>query len=605
MTNPVRPGSSKQPPIAKWGVSIENRSGGSMVLEPDLALGPYPDLVTDSLDYWASVAPDRTFLAERAGDAWRTVSFAEMRRRARAVGRWLADQGLSEERPLAILSGNDIRHAELALGAMYAGAPYSAVSPAYSLISTDFGKLRHVMGLLTPGMVFAGNPAKFARAMDATMPADARRLGGEELDQIASGTMPPESPIAAVRPDSIAKILFTSGSSATPKGVITTHRMLTSNQEMLRTVFPFFRDEPLTICDWLPWNHTFGGSHNFGIALYNGGTIYLDAGRPVPGLFDETVRNLREIAPTVYFNVPKGFEMLVEHLRRDRGLRDVFYSRLRMNFFAAAGLSKYIWDALDELAIETLGHKIPMLTGLGATETSPFAVCANAENTGSGAIGLPVPGVRMKLAPVGYKLEARFQGPNVTPGFWRQEELTRNAFDEEGFYRMGDAVRFRDPDNPALGLLFDGRISEDFKLSSGTWVSVGPLRTRLILHFAPLVKDAVIVGQDRDEVTALLFPDPQYAARLREEGGALLESFAASATGSSNRVVRALIAAEPPSLDAGELTDKGSVNPAAVLARRADVVEWLYREPFAAGVLRSEPAGLAAGSAVPVNPPRF
>ena len=354
---------------------------------------------------------------------------------------------------------------------------------------------------------------------------------------------------------------------------------------MLHTVFPFFSDQPLTICDWLPWNHTFGGSHNFGIALHNGGTFYIDAGRPVPGAFDETLRNLREIAPTVYFNVPKGFEMLAAHLKHDRALREQFYSRLRMTFFAAAGLSRHIWDALDEISIETLGYKIPMLTGLGATETAPFAICANAENTGAGVIGLPVPGTRLKLAPAGKKQEARIMGPNVTPGFWRQDDLTRAAFDDEGFYRMGDAVRFRDPATPAHGLLFDGRISEDFKLSSGTWVSVGPLRTRLILHFAPLVRDAVIVGPDRDEATALLFPDPQYREQLRTEGSRLLATFAETATGSSNRIVRALIADEPPSLDAGELTDKGSVNPDAVLSRRAGLVERLYHPPFGDDIL--------------------
>ena len=585
MTNRVDPASSRKPPIATWGVSIEHQPGGVMLLKPDLPLGPYPARVTDSLDHWAHAAPERIFLAERDGPEWRTVSYVDFRRRARALAAWLAGLGLSAENPIAILSGNDIRHAALAVAAMYAGIPYSAVSPAYSLISTDFSKLRHVTALLTPGLVFAADGRKFARAIEAAIPANTRLIGAPELDEIMAGPPPPQGAIASVTPDSIAKILFTSGSSGVPKGVITTHRMLTSNQEMLRTVFPFFSGEPLTICDWLPWNHTFGGSHNFGIALYNGGTLYIDAGRPVPGAFEETVRNLREVAPTVYFNVPKGYEMLVQHLKRDRALREQFYSRLRMTFFAAAGLSRHIWDALDELSIETLGYKIPMLTGLGATETAPFAICANAENTGAGVIGLPVPGTRLKLSPAGQKREARIQGPNVTPGFWRQEELTRAAFDDEGFYRMGDAVRFRDPADPARGLLFDGRISEDFKLSSGTWVSVGPLRTRLILHFAPLVRDAVIAGPDRDQVTALLFPDPQYREQLRTEGSHLLTTFAQAATGSSNRIVRALIADEPPSLDAGELTDKGSVNPDAVLLRRASVVEQLYQPPFGDGIL--------------------
>ncbi len=552
-----------------------------MLVEPEISLGPYPDRVTDSLDHWARIAPNRTFLAERRADGeWQRESYADFRRRARAVGQWLRRLNLSAERPIAILSGNDIPHAVLAMAAMYAGIPYSPVSTAYSLVSSDFGKLRHVFDILTPGLVFAGGRQSFDRAIDAVAAPDAIRLQGAELAEIANGDAD-EGPLANVTPDTVAKILFTSGSTGVPKGVTTSHRMLTSNQEMLRTVFPFFRDEPLVVCDWLPWNHTFGGSHNFGLVLYNGGTLYLDRGRPVPGAFDETLRNLREIAPTVYFNVPKGFEMLADHMRRDRELRKHFYSRLRMNFFAAAGLSKHVWDAMDELALQTRGERVPMLTGLGATETAPFAVCANAENTGAGVIGLPVPGVRLKLVP-GAKLEVRVKGPNVTPGFWRAPELTGAAFDEDGYYRMGDAVRFLDPSDPNAGLLFDGRIAEDFKLATGTWVSVGPLRTRLILHFAPFLKDAVIAGINQDDVTALLFPDPEHYARLKREGTAretlenLLATFAEGSTGSSNRVARALVLEDPPTLDSGELTDKGSVNAAAVLTCRAASVERLY-----------------------------
>jgi DNA-binding GntR family transcriptional regulator len=369
--------------------------------------------------------------------------------------------------------------------------------------------------------------------------------------------------------------------------------MLASNQQMLCTVFPFFAEEPPVICDWLPWNHTFGGSHNFGLVLYNGGSMYLDAGRPLEGAFDATVANLHEIAPTVYFNVPKGFEMLAPHLRRSAELRERFFSRLRMMFYAGAGLSQHVWDELDRLSLETRGGRIPMLTGLGATETAPFAMCASAENTTAGVVGLPVPGVSLKLAPVGGKLEARFRGPNVTPGYWRQPELTAAAFDDEGYYRMGDGLRFLDPADAGRGFLFDGRLSEDFKLSTGTWVSVGPLRTRFLLHAAPLVRDVAIAGHDRGEVTALIFPDPAQYRRLESTGGAraalekLLASFGALNPGSSMRIERAIVLEDAPSFDAGEWTEKGTVNQGAVLRRRADVVERLYRTPYAADVIRA------------------
>jgi len=545
--------------------------------------------LTDRLAEWAVRTPETTFLAEReANGRWQRISYAEFRSRARRVARALLDRHLTIERPVAILSGNSIAHALVAVGAMYAGIPHAPISPAYALVSSDLKRLRHIFDLLTPGLVFAFNGAQFERAIREVVPADTTLVvcenpppgrAAELFDNFVA--IEPLRDADSAGADNVAKILFTSGSTGVPKGVITTHRMLCSNQEMLRTVFPFFAEQPPVVCDWLPWHHTFGGSHNFGLVLYNGGTMYIDHGRPMPGAFDETLRNLGEVAPTVYFNVPKGYELLVEHMAANSAFREHFFSRLQMAFFAAAGLPQHVWDEFDRLALETAGARIPMLTGLGATETAPFALCADKANRRSGVVGLPVPGVELKLAPVNGKLEARVRGPNVTPGFWREGERTRAAFDEEGFYRMGDALRFLDPADPNRGFLFDGRLAEDFKLSTGTWVSVGPLRAKFILHAAPWVKDVVIAGHDRDDVTALIFPDGGGRDRLE----ALLRDFARQSTGSSNRIARAIILSEAPSLDAGEVTDKGSINQAAVLRRRAALVERLYSTPYAPEVI--------------------
>ena len=398
----------------------------------------------------------------------------------------------------------------------------------------------------------------------------------------------------AVTPDTIAKILFTSGSTGLPKGVINTQRMLCANQEQIRSHFAFFRDEPPVILDWSPWNHTAGGNHNFGLVLYNGGTFHLDDGRPVAGGIEATVRNLREVSPTWYFNVPRGYDALIPFLRQDRALRQSFLRDLRVLFYAGAGMAQHIWDALDEIASDTYGERILMLTGLGATETAPFALAAGHGMSGAGLVGLPVPGVALKLVPREGKLEACVSGPNITPGYWRQPELTAKAFDEEGYYRLGDALKFANPAEPRKGLLFDGRVAEDFKLATGTWVNVGPLRDAVIDHFAPLVQDVVIAGPDRDAVGVLIFADlaacrrlaPDLAAaapaallrdpRVRGAFRERLAALAAAGTGSSNRVVRALLLEEPPSIDRGEMTDKGSINQRAVLSHRAALVEALY-----------------------------
>jgi feruloyl-CoA synthase len=410
----------------------------------------------------------------------------------------------------------------------------------------------------------------------------------------------------AVVPDTIAKFLFTSGSTGNPKAVINTHRMLCSNQAMLGSGFAFVKDEPPVVVDWLPWSHTFGSNHNFNMVLTYGGSLYIDDGNPTPPGAPKTARNLREIAPTIYFNVPKGYEALISHFRADDALRRNFFSRLKVLFYAGAGLNQTTWDQLTQLAIETTGERIIFLSSLGSTETAPLALACSWEFDRPGNIGLPAPGVELKLVPNEGKLEARLRGPHITPGYWRQGELTRDAFDEEGFYKLGDALKFVDPNDPGKGLLFDGRIAEDFKLSTGTWVSVGPLRARFIDHFAPYVRDVVFAGADRNDLAALIFPDVEACRKLANLGSdaspsdivatpavrakftGLLTRLAGLSPGSSTRVNRAMLMTEPPSLDKGEVTDKGSFNQRAVLRNRASTVDELYAMPLSSRVIAAE-----------------
>jgi len=607
-TDPARP--LRQVRLGPLDMAVERRRDGSILLANTNPLGPYPAAITERLVHWAAAAPARTFMAERdpAGQ-WRRISYAETLDSVRRIGAALLARGLSAERPVMILSGNDLEHALLGLAALHVGIAYVPVSPAYSLVSSDFGKLRHIVDLVTPGLVFAADGARFARAIDATiappieivvtrhpLPNRPTTLFASLLEGAAGGAV--DAAHGQVGPDTVAKILFTSGSTALPKGVINTQRMLCANQEQVRTHFAFFGDAPPVILDWSPWNHTAGGNHNFNLVLYNGGTFYIDDGKPLPGAIEATVRNLREVSPTWYFNVPRGYEALIPYLRADEALRRNFFRDLRVLYYAGAGVADHVWRALEEIATATYGERIPMLSGLGATETAPFALSADTRMTGAGHIGLPAAGVELKLAPVEGKFEARVRGPNVTPGYWRQPDLTAKAYDEEGYYKFGDALRFADPGDWRKGLIFDGRVAEDFKLATGTWVNVGPLRAALIDHFAPLVQDVVIAGLDRDEIAALIFADLDACRRLapdlvpgapasavlahdkvRTAFAQLLRSFASASTGSSNRVARAVLLAEPPSIDRGELTDKGSINQRAVLAHRAALVDALYADP--------------------------
>ena len=591
-------------------LDAEYRRGADGIerLRSTVALGPYPDRLTDRLEHWARLAPDRTLVARRErGGHWRRIGYAQMLERARAIGQALVERGLGPERPVAILSGNDLEHLSLALGAMWAGVPYAPVSPAYSLLSQDHGKLRHVLNSITPGLLFASGP-EYAKAIRAVADPDIElvmtdgRVEGRAVTPFDAllGTAPGAAVGAAhaqVGPDTIAKFLFTSGSTRVPKGVINTHRMLCSNQQMLCQAMAFLADEPPVLVDWLPWNHTFGGNHNTGITIYNGGTLYIDDGKPTAQGIGETLRNLREISPTVYFNVPKGFEEIVAAMRSDDVLRQSLFARVKAFMFAGAGLSQPVWDELDRIAEQTIGERVPMITGLGMTETAPSCTFAlRAGDVRSGHIGLPCPGVEVKLVPAGGKTEIRFRGPNVMPGYWRLPEATAHAFDEEGFYRTGDAVKWIDPADPRKGLMFDGRIAEDFKLSTGTFVSVGPLRARIIAAGAPCVQDAVITGIDRDDVGMLVFPrldECRKLAAIGDDVGAdevlrhpvvrahfqsLVDRMWREGTGSASRVARAHVMSVPPSIDRDEVTDKGSINQQAVLRQRAALVEALYRD---------------------------
>ena len=592
-------------------VSLRDGAPGTRYLSADQALREYPERISDRLAHWARTAPERSLFARRVRGAdgalgdWQHVSFAQAWQQARSIAQSLIDLGLTAERPVAILSENSLEHALLALGCIVAGVPYVPVSPPYSLVSVDYDKLKHVLRTVTPGLVFASDE-RYAKAIAATVADDITVVMAEGT--VAGRTVRPfadlcqtvatpavDAAMAATGPDTVVKFLFTSGSTKLPKAVINTHRMWCANQQQMAQSMPVLAEQPLVLVDWLPWNHTFGGNHNFGMVIFHGGTLYIDDGKPTPALMGETLRNLREIAPTVYFNVPTGFEAIANAMKTDDALRRNLLSRVQMFFYAGAALAQPVWDSLFESEEREIGERIVMSTGLGMTESGPFAIFVTNPHVRAGDLGVPTPGMELKLVDMDGKTEVRYRGPNVSPGYWRAPQETAEAFDEEGFFKTGDAVKWIDETDVHLGLKFDGRIAEDFKLATGTFVSVGPLRGKIIGAGAPYIQDVVLTGLNMKEVGAMVFPtpavrelaglpasaaladvlaSPAVLARFQE----IVNELARGATGSANRIARLCLLSEPPTIDKGEITDKGSINQRSVLSHRADTVAALHED---------------------------
>ncbi|HSQ73597.1 MAG TPA: feruloyl-CoA synthase [Rubrivivax sp.] len=579
--------------------------GGGFVLESPEPLAPYARCVGEWLEHWAQATPEATAVAEPLpGGGWHRLSWAGLRRQVGAVAQGLLDLSLPPGRPIAALSDNALDHLVLVLAAMHIGRTACTVSSGYCrLAQDDYTRIHGILQTLDPALVYASDTAIYGppldgagiRAVEVFSSGAGTRPGALAFAQLAAARETPAvmQAYAAVTPDTHAKYLLTSGSTGHPKVVVNTQRMLCANQQMLAQTLRFLDAEKPVLLDWLPWSHTFGGNHNVNIVLRSGGTLYIDDGRPLPGAIERTLAHLREVQPTVYFNVPRGYEMLLPKLERDEALARHFFGRLRMLFYAGAGMPVSTWQRLQSVAARVRAGSdagpLWMTTSWGSTETAPAVTFAHWQLDRPGVIGLPMPGVSLKFVPNAGKLEMRVRGDNVFPGYRGNEEATRAAFDEEGYYCIGDAGRLLDADDPLQGVVFDGRVAEDFKLTSGTWVSVGTLRIKLVSALAPYAQDVVITGHDRSEIGALIFlteagravPADEMAGYVREGLLALKEEGA----GSSQTPTRALLLPDAPSAAAGEITDKGYVNQRLVLTRRAAEVAALYASPADARVI--------------------
>jgi feruloyl-CoA synthase len=599
-TVPVRP--IAYAPVA---MTQEKCVDGSLILRAQAPLRSHDPSLARLFRAAVEAQPDRIFLAERAGEGWRTLTYAQARRQVDGIAAALIERGLSAERPVMILSGNAIDHALLMLAGYTAGVPVAPISVAYSLQSQDHAKLKHIFSQLAPGLIYVADTGPFTNALAAldlngveivASRNSAARSNVASFDQLAS--TPPgaavEDAVAATDANTVAKFLFTSGSTGLPKGVINTHGMLTANQQQIAQIWPFLAEQPLVLIDWLPWNHTFGGNHNFNLVLRHAGTLYIDGGKPLPALVGESVRNLREVSPTVYFNVPAGYAALLPHLEQDEALARTFFSKLRFIFYAGAALPQDLWARLESLAVRTVGERIPMTSSWGTTETAPLATAAHFLIDRAGPIGVPAPGVEVKLVPSANKLEIRVRGVSVTPGYWKRPDLNAAAFDDQGFYRPGDAVRFVDPDDITKGIEFDGRLAEDFKLTTGTWVHVGAVRVSALAAASPALQDAIIAGENREFVAMLAWlnvagcqslvgtPAPLTNAELarhplvREHVRRTIARWNVEHGASSTRIARVLLLPDSPSIDANEITDKGYINQRLALEHRRDAVVALF-----------------------------
>ena len=576
----------------------DHRDDGSIVMAQKGALTGYLPTLADYLDKWADATADQTWIARRAsGGDWQRITYAEAREKAKAIGGALLSLGLGPDRPLLILSENSLEHALLGAACFYCGIPYAPVSPAYSLVSKDHGKLKDIAATLNPGAIFGDDGSTFAAAFSSiaapgrvVICRDGCPSGGVAFDELLNGdTALAEEARKTLSGETVVKYLFTSGSTGSPKAVINTNEMICAMQAMVRDCYRFLERQPPVVLDWAPWNHTAAGNKVSYLVLTNGGTYYIDDGRPVPGKFEETLRNLREISCTWYFNVPLGWEMLVDALKVDPALSQTFFSRLGMMFYAGAGMAQHTWDALRQLSRDARGVEVLLATGLGATETAPFALACTEIQEKAGNVGVPSKGLQMKLVPTSGKMEVRLKGPTITPGYYGDPKKTAEAFDDEGYYCMGDALRPADPADLSKGFFFDGRVAENFKLNTGTWVAVGAVRSSLVDSMAGLVRDAVIVGENQAELGALLLlsdkaksmPEPDRVKALTEA----LKNAAKTATGSASRIRRAAVLGADPSFEKGEVTEKGSLNQRAMRENNRDLTENLYQKDLENGLV--------------------